>query len=148
MSVKNNILLPLATSSDYNSDHAIKKLSEITRLLKIEDLLGKFPKDLSGGEEQRVAIARALISQSKIILADEPTSSLDETNADNIYGFLSKLAHDFGKIVIVVSHESLPSKYADSILEIRNQSLLMVKDDTHSFTKDEEPIKKDKRLNA
>ena len=148
MSVKNNILLPLAKSSDYDSDYAIQKLSEITQLLKIEDLLGKFPKDLSGGEEQRVAIARALISQSKIILADEPTSSLDETNADNIYGFLSKLAHNFGKIVIVVSHESLPSKYADSILEIRNQSLLMVKDDTHSFTKDEEPVTKTSDLTA
>lgn len=105
LSVKDNILLPLLKGCKSN-DEVKDKLNEIVDFLQIKDLLTKLPKDLSGGEEQRVAIARALISDSEIILADEPTSSLDKGNTCKIYSLLQMLANKLGKLVIVVSHET------------------------------------------
>lgn len=123
LSVKDNILLPLLKGCKSN-DEVKDKLNEIVDFLQIKDLLTKLPKDLSGGEEQRVAIARALISDSEIILADEPTSSLDKGNTCKIYSLLQMLANKLGKLVIVVSHETLPEEYADIILNIKDKQLV------------------------
>lgn len=78
-----------------------------------------YPKELSGGEQQKVALARALINDPTIILADEPTGSLDSENEDNILKILKKLAQNC-KCVIVVSHSEKTVKYADEVIEIKN----------------------------
>lgn len=73
----------------------------------------RFPSNLSGGEQQRVAIARSLASGAKILLADEPTGNLDVANTENIIALLSKLAHEDGYCVIVVTHDLEVAKAAD-----------------------------------
>lgn len=76
--------------------------------------------DLSGGEQQRVAIARALASNAKVVLADEPTGNLDQTNQENIMSIFKALAHRYNKCIIVVTHSKDVAKYADHILKIKD----------------------------
>lgn len=79
---------------------------------------------LSGGQQQRVAIARALASDAHILLADEPTGSLDETTADEIITLLKKTAHELGKCVIVVTHSRHLAEEADEVLEIKDGTMI------------------------
>ena len=78
---------------------------------------------LSGGQQQRVAIARALVSDSPIILADEPTGNLDVDTAGEIIEILKKLAKERNKCVIVVTHSKEVANSADIILELRDRKL-------------------------
>ncbi len=78
---------------------------------------------LSGGQQQRVAIARALVSDSPIILADEPTGNLDVDTAGEIIEILKKLAKERNKCVIVVTHSKEVANSADIILELRDRNL-------------------------
>lgn len=73
----------------------------------------RFPSNLSGGEQQRVAIARSLASGAEIMLADEPTGNLDVANTENVMALLSKLAHEEGYCVIVVTHDMDVAQAAD-----------------------------------
>ena len=82
-------------------------------------LIGK----LSGGQQQRVAIARALASNSPIIMADEPTGNLDEDTEEKIIDIFRKLAHEDGKIVIIVTHSREVAKKADKVLTLRRGHL-------------------------
>lgn len=96
------------------------------KLLQIglkKDQFRRFPTMLSGGEQQRVAIARALASGSEIILADEPTGSLDSTNSRNIVEILQTLAHENGRCVIIVTHDPAVAEIADAVLKMKDGSL-------------------------
>ena len=118
-----NVMLPLYINNDMKIDDmkklALSKLEE----LGIKDRATHYPKELSGGEQQRVAIARALINDPDIILADEPTGSLDEDNEEKILQILKKLSND-GKCVIVVSHSKKIMNYADIVVNIKDKKLL------------------------
>ena len=118
-----NVMLPLYINNDMKIDD-IKKLA-LSKLeeLGIKDRATHYPKELSGGEQQRVAIARALINDPDIILADEPTGSLDEENEEKILQILKKLSND-GKCVIVVSHSKKIMNYADIVVNIKDKKLL------------------------
>ena len=88
----------------------VHKAKEIAKghLLSVginESQFGRFPGMLSGGEQQRVAIARALASDTKLILADEPTGNLDTENSENIIDLLCSLAHDKSYCVIIITHD-------------------------------------------
>jgi putative ABC transport system ATP-binding protein len=78
-----------------------------------KEQMKRFPANLSGGEQQRVAIARSLASGAKIFLADEPTGNLDVANSGNIMEILSRLAHEEGYCVVVVTHDMDVAKTAD-----------------------------------
>ena len=78
---------------------------------------------LSGGQQQRVAIARALVSDTPVILADEPTGNLDADTAEEITAILKESAHAFGKCVVVVTHSGEVAKQADVVLEIKRGHL-------------------------
>ena len=84
---------------------------------------GRFPAQLSGGEQQRVAIARALAAGSEIVLADEPTGNLDEANAAAIVDMLSRLAHEDACCVIVVTHDPAVAAKADVVLRMSDGCL-------------------------
>lgn len=83
-----------------------------------ENLLDRYPGKISGGEQQRVAIARALAMDRRLILADEPTGNLDSENSTVIIDLLTKLAHDEGKCVIVVTHDIFLMQKADVVYHI------------------------------
>ncbi len=88
-----------------------------------EDQLRRFPNMLSGGEQQRVAIARALASGSEVILADEPTGNLDQTNGKNIIEILGRLAREENRCVIVVTHDPTVAEAADVVLHMQDGKL-------------------------
>ncbi len=88
-----------------------------------DDMLVQLPRMLSGGEQQRVAIARSLASGSKIILADEPTGSLDSENGKNIVDILKRLAHKEDCCVIIVTHDPSVAEEADVVMKMRDGNL-------------------------
>ncbi len=94
-----------------------EKIRSLCSFLKIEPLLEKFPEQLSGGERQRVSVVRALLHDPCLLLADEPTASLDEANSKSIAELISSLKNE-GRIVIVSTHEECFDSFADEIIHL------------------------------
>ncbi len=97
-----------------------KKGIELLKSLDILDLKDKHPSDLSGGERQRAAIARALFNEPNLILADEPTASLDTEHAYQVVELLRQEAHLKNKATIMVTHDQRMIKNSDSIYKIED----------------------------
>lgn len=85
--------------------------------------MAAFPRQLSGGEQQRVAIARAIVAEPSVVLADEPTAALDAVNGKAVMGILSAIAKEQGRAVLVVSHDTRLSGFADRIVHIEDGML-------------------------
>lgn len=94
------------------------KLQDLLKQLGIEKLVNKYPNELSGGQQQRVAIATALYANPDILLADEPTASLDTQNVEEVGQLFKDLAKKRDKAVILVTHDPRLEKYADHIYEM------------------------------
>ncbi|ARD07273.1 peptide ABC transporter ATP-binding protein [Lactobacillus amylolyticus] len=93
-------------------------LAKLLKDLGIEKLVKKYPNELSGGQQQRVAIARALYANPEILLADEPTASLDTQNVEEVGKLFKKLAKERNKAIMLVTHDPRLEKYADHIYEM------------------------------
>lgn len=118
--VFNNIAIVIDSISRFSTQMKERKIKEVLKLVGLEKLGKKYVRNLSGGEKQRVAIARALVNNPKIIFADEPTGSLDETNSKIIFQILKEISVNC--TVICVSHDRLlVEKYCDSILIFNNK---------------------------
>ena len=94
------------------------ELQELLKQLGINTLINKYPNELSGGQQQRAAIARALYANPQILLADEPTASLDSENVAEVGQLFKKLAKDYHKAVLLVTHDPRLEQYADHIYEM------------------------------
>ncbi len=95
-------------------------LAEILQLLMIENKMGRKPSELSGGEQQRVAIARAVASKPAILLADEPTGSLDSKNSEIVLNMFRELNRRFRQTIILVTHNPELVTYTDRLIEMRD----------------------------
>ena len=100
-----------------------EELKDLLADLGIENLVKKYPENLSGGQKQRVAIARAMYANPKILLADEPTASLDSERVEEVGRLFKKLAKDDGKAIILVTHDPRLEKYADHIYDMMDGQL-------------------------
>jgi putative ABC transport system ATP-binding protein len=107
-------LVPSGTPSDKRRRRARAMLEEVG----LADRASHLPSELSGGQQQRVAIARALVKSPTVLLADEPTGSLDEGTRDEIIGLLETLWHERGLTLIVVTHDSAIAQRAERIAVI------------------------------
>src|ERR1700687_3327041 len=99
-----NVELPLKLTNLKKAER-IEHATTALKLVGLGDRTGHFPRQLSGGQGQGVAIARAIVTDPALILADEPTGNLDATSATEILTILSKLNKDYGKTVIMVTHD-------------------------------------------
>lgn len=115
-SVSYNLMIAMKYTK-YSKSEKLKKISESLQAVNLKGYEKENIYKLSGGEQQRVAIARLMLKPSEIILADEPTGSLDSENRSEIISLLKKLNND-GKTIIIVSHDDYVVKHADRIIEI------------------------------
>ncbi|ADD03551.1 ABC transporter related protein [Thermoanaerobacter italicus Ab9] len=115
-----NIEIPLLYSLTKKTKSEKRKMvEEVLEKVGLEVKINDKVRNLSGGERQRVAIARAIINNPEVILADEPTGSLDTENGEKIVGILESLV-DKGKTLVIVTHNEAIAKRCDRILRIRD----------------------------
>ena len=101
--VLDNVALPAEAAGD-SSREARRKAFALLRDLGLKDLVRRYPRSLSGGEQQRVALARALVNEPALLLADEPTGNLDEESASRVVELMSR-AHGAGATVVLATHD-------------------------------------------
>ena len=111
-----NVAIPLINNG-YKWNEAIKKATKVLSLVNLSKRLNHFPAELSGGEQQRVAVARALITEPDLILADEPTGSLDRKTANEIFSLFLKLKSK-NRAILYATHNRELSNRADYKLNI------------------------------
>ena len=121
-----NVAIPLMIR-DKSYNFAIKKAEKFLKEVNLTHRLNHFPSELSGGEQQRVAIARSLISETKIILADEPTGNLDYENSQEVFSYFLKLKEK-NKIVLIATHNRELAKKADYTLSLSNGNIKRIND--------------------
>ena len=111
-----NILMPIYLRNNKQSSNVMDLLNDISKTLGINNILKKFPSNLSGGEQQRVAVARALITQPSLLLADEPTGNLDNKNAEELYDLFLKIKEDHNQQIIMVTHNEKLTNQSNKVI--------------------------------
>lgn len=116
-----------------NALSATKMIEEVG----LSDHLKNFPAELSGGEQQRVSIARALAKNPKILLCDEPTGALDSETGVLVLKLLLKMARDYGKTIVIVTHNQNIAKMADVVLRVKNGKIVFCEEQASPASADE-----------
>jgi putative ABC transport system ATP-binding protein len=117
LTAEENVALPLKLTSLSRAQRRDRSRTAL-KLVGLEDRLDHFPRQLSGGQEQRVAIARAIVTDPDIILADEPTGNLDAASARDVLTLLQKLNTDFGKTIVMVTHDPHSAAAAARVIHL------------------------------
>lgn len=118
-----NVELPLLLTH-LNKQERREHVMTALRLVGLEDRARHLPKQLSGGQEQRVCIARSIVTDPTLILADEPTGELDSRSAQEILDILKKLNGDFGKTIVMVTHDPNAAAHAQVTRHLEKGMLL------------------------
>jgi len=117
-SIEDNIFLPLVLAQK-SYEEMNSRLKPLAKRLEINDILKKFPYEVSGGQKQRAAVARALITQPKLVLADEPTGALDSKSAMNLLKIFSSI-NALGQTILMVTHSIVAASHANRVLFIKD----------------------------
>ena len=131
LTVKENVALVKEIAPDALS--AEKMISEVG----LADHLNNFPSELSGGEQQRVSIARVLAKNPKILLCDEPTGALDSETGVLVLKLLLSMAKNYGKTIVIVTHNQNIAKMADVIVRVKNGKIKSVEEQANPMSVDE-----------
>ncbi|MEK5208961.1 MULTISPECIES: ABC transporter ATP-binding protein [Psychrobacillus] len=119
LTVKENIYLPLSVGKTSKSEGE-DKINEITALLGIEDILNKYPNEISGGQKQRTSAARALVGNPSIVFADEPTGALDSKSATALLSNLEKINKEKKVTIMMVTHDSVAASFCSRVLFLKD----------------------------
>ena len=117
LNAQRNVELPLLLTALSRSQRK-KSVEAALKLVSLSDRAKHMPQEMSGGQQQRVAIARALVSDPKLLLCDEPTGDLDRKTADEILEMLQLLNRDYGKTIVMVTHDPAAAEYAKRTLHL------------------------------
>lgn len=119
LTVEENIVLPMIIGESDKSNLK-DKFNEIVKILNIEDIINKFPYEISGGQKQRTAAARAIITNPAIVLADEPTGALDSKSARELLSCMTKMNKEHGTTIMMVTHDPFSASYCDRVMFIKD----------------------------
>lgn len=114
-----NVMIPALIAKEKPSV-AEKRAKETLDFLKLTDRMSHKPAELSGGEKQRVAVARALINHPAVILADEPSGSLDTQNKEELHALFFELRKQMNQTFVIVTHDELLAAQADRVIHIKD----------------------------
>ena len=117
-SLKDNIYLPLVLAGKKHNEMETK-LRPIAKMLGIEQIIEKYPYEVSGGQKQRAAVARALITDPRLILADEPTGALDSRAASDLLSMFNEVNQE-GQTILMVTHSAQAASHASRVLFIKD----------------------------
>jgi putative ABC transport system ATP-binding protein len=123
LSALENVELPLKLT-ELSKAQRLEHAATALKLVGLGDRMGHLPRQLSGGQEQRVAIARALVTDPDLILADEPTGNLDAASAEDVLTMLMRLNREFGKTIVMVTHDQHAAKFATKVRHLEKGRLL------------------------
>lgn len=123
LSARDNVALPLLLTH-LDKRERVRRAETALGIVGLSERLDHFPRTLSGGEQQRVAIARAIVTDPDLIVADEPTGDLDARNAEAILGLLRRLKEEFGKTIVMVTHDPRALRFVDQAFHLDKGNLL------------------------
>jgi len=118
-----NVALPLSLLPMKSSERK-ERAAFALEVVGLGDRVDHYPRQLSGGQEQRVAIARAIVTDPAMIVADEPTGDLDRTSATEVLSLLQRLNKEYGKTIIMVTHDLVAAEFAGHIVQLDKGKLI------------------------
>jgi len=123
LNARDNVALPLLLTR-LDKRERLRRAETALRIVGLGERLDHYPRTLSGGEQQRVAIARAIVTDPDLIVADEPTGDLDARNAEEILSLLRQLKNEFGKTIVMVTHDPRALRFVDEAFHLDKGILL------------------------
>jgi ABC-type lipoprotein export system ATPase subunit len=125
LDVLENVALPMIFSNgSHTNDFAYTRAESLLKMIGLEEKQTSYPRQLSAGQQQRVVIARALMNEAQILLADEPTSDLDEQTEQEIVDLIRDIHHKTGVTIVMVTHASQLTAYGTRTIEMANGEII------------------------
>lgn len=124
LTVAQNIMLPMDFCKTYPKNERLDRAKHLLELVELADTADKFPTALSGGQQQRVAIARALANDPPILVADEPTGSLDSKTADSVFKLFEELVYKQNKTILMVTHDNDLADRVSKVITVSDGQIL------------------------
>jgi putative ABC transport system ATP-binding protein len=128
LTARQNVQMSIELHNRFSSREMKQKAIAMLESVGLGEHINYYPHNLSGGQKQRVAIARALVSRPKMVLADEPTASLDSKSGRDVVELMQKLAREQGCTILIVTHDNRILDVAERILDLEDGRLSVLRD--------------------